>query len=60
MVAKLTVRPIADRAAAKREGWYRGVKLQALPNPPKTPMARLREAVRNAVAKNADALAGRK
>lgn len=49
-----------SRPTVTREGWYRGVKLQSPPTPPKTSLARLQEAVRAAVAKNADALAGRK
>jgi hypothetical protein len=36
------------------------VKLQSPPTPPKTSLARLQAAVKHAVAKNADALAGRK
>jgi hypothetical protein len=44
----------------QRSGWYRGVKLQAPSTPPKTSLSKLKDAVRYAVGKNADALAGGK
>ena len=52
--------PTRSRPADTREGWYRGVKLQAPATSPKTSLSRLQEAVKHAVAKNADALAGDK
>lgn len=54
--AKLSTRP---PSRGKGDGWYRGVKLQSPPTPPKMSLPRLRAAVKHAVAKNADALAGR-
>jgi hypothetical protein len=45
------------RTGAKREGWYRGIKLHAPSAGPKTSEAKLQRAVENALAKNADALA---
>jgi hypothetical protein len=60
MVAKSAKLSTASPSRGKREGWYRGVKLQSPPTPPKTSLARLQAAVKHAVAKNADALAGRK
>jgi hypothetical protein len=45
---------------AKRDGWYRGVKLQTPSTPPRTSLAKLKDAVRYAVGKNADALVGGK
>ena len=50
----------APRAPATRYGWYRGVKLQPPPSPPKTSLSKLKDAVSYAVGKNADALAGGK
>lgn len=50
----------SPKGAPQRSGWYRGVKLQAPPTPPKTSLSKLRDAVRYAVGKNADALAGGK
>lgn len=52
--------PTRLRPVDAREGWYRGVKLQAPATSPKTSLARLQDAVKHAVAKNADALAGGK
>jgi len=53
--------PVSTRSRPDtREGWYRGVKLQAPATSPKTSLSRLQEAVKHAVAKNADALAGDK
>lgn len=49
-----------DRTSVQRSGWYRGVKLQAPPTPPKTALSKLKDAVSYAVGKNADALAGGK
>jgi hypothetical protein len=60
MVAKSAKLSTGSPSRVKRDGWYRGVKLQSPPTPPKTSLARLQEAVKAAVAKNADALAGRK
>jgi hypothetical protein len=59
MVAKSAKSPSA-RTPARRTGWYRGVKLQAPPAPPKTSLSKLKDAVTYAVGKNADALAGGK
>lgn len=50
----------SHRNPAQRAGWYRGVKLQAPPAPPKTALSKLKDAVAYAVGKNADALAGGK
>jgi hypothetical protein len=60
MVAKSAQLPSRSRPRASRTGWYRGVKLQSPATPPRISLARLQEAVRAAVAKNAAALAGRK
>lgn len=60
MAAKSAKLPASPSAGARRDGWYRGVKLQPPPTPPKTPLAQLEAAVDRAFAKNADALAGRK
>lgn len=60
MVAKSAKLPASSPTRVKRDGWYRGVKLQSPPTPPRTSIVRLQEAVKAAVAKNADALAGRK
>ena len=60
MVAKSAKLSTASPFRGKRDGWYRGVKLQSPPTPPKTSLARLQAAVKHAVAKNADVLAGRK
>ena len=54
--AKLSATP---PPSGMREGWYRGVKLQSPAKPPTIPLARMRAAVDRAIAKNADALAGR-
>ena len=59
MVAKSAKSP-SPRRPAQRTGWYRGVKLQAPSTPPKTSLAKLKDAVSYAVGKNADALAGGK
>ncbi|MBL8772223.1 MAG: hypothetical protein JNK30_12650 [Phenylobacterium sp.] len=59
MASKPAKSPIRQ-TPAERSGWYRGVKLQAPPTPPKTSLSKLRDAVRYAVGKNADALAGGK
>lgn len=48
------------RAATQRHDTYRGVTLLSPASPSKTPVAKLQRAVEHAVAKNADALAGRK
>ena len=60
MTRKANPVPTRSCPADTREGWYRGVKLQAPATSPKTSLSRLQEAVRHAVAKNADALAGDK
>ena len=60
MVAKSAKLSAGSPSRGKGEGWYRGVKLQSPPTPPKTSLSRLQAAVKHAVAKNADALAGRK
>ncbi len=59
MAAKSATSP-SPKASPQRSGWYRGVKLQAPPTPPKTSLSKLKDAVRYAVGKNADALAGGK
>lgn len=59
MAAKSAKAP-SPRTPARRAGWYRGVKLQAPPAPPKIALSKLRDAVSYAVGKNADALAGGK
>jgi hypothetical protein len=57
MTAKSAKSP-SPRAPAQRTGWYRGVKLQAPSTPPKTSLAKLKDAVSYAVDKNANALSG--
>lgn len=59
MVRKLDTSTTAASSPAKA-GWYRGVKLQTPAVPSRVPLSWLRAAVERAVAKNADALAGRK
>ena len=59
MAAKSAKAP-SPRSSPQRAGWYRGVKLQAPPAPPKTALSKLKDAVTYAVGKNADALAGGK
>lgn len=46
----------APRAKAGISGVYRGIRLVKPAVPPRTPLASLREAVKAAVAKNADAI----
>jgi len=58
MTRKAATPKTALSPASQRAGWYRGIKLQPPAASPKTPLPQLREAVKHAVAKNADALAG--
>jgi hypothetical protein len=60
MVRKIPKLETALPPTSRRAGWYRGVKLQPPAASPKTPLVQLRDAVKHAVAKNADALAGGK
>jgi len=60
MVRKTPKLETALPPTSRRAGWYRGVKLQPPAASPKTPLVQLRDAVKHAVAKNADALAGGK
>ena len=59
MVTKSATLSHGSPSRVKRDGWYRGVKLQSPPMPSKIPLPQLREAVKHAVAKNAHALSGR-